>query len=516
MPDGTLDLTFNANFDSTPSNIAVQADGKILVSQSVVSANDEASTIVMRLMPNGMLDTEFATITVNESVSDIIVQPNGDIILGGSFTMINETTSRTSIARFDTSGNLDDDFNPSITNEGNVSVGTIVLQVVNGIERILIAGSFTTVDSSTYTNIARLDINGDVDTTFVATDLGGDIFDVALDSNNRILIGGPFAAIANAGVARLDSNGSLDSEFNAAPITIGPTSAPAILTIAVQADNKVVVGGVFTNVGGEIHNGVARLQENGDLDTGFSLPDPGVNLRIIRELIVQANQQILVGGAFLDVGGIPMTADLVRLNPNSSINQNFAVNISDGSIFSMALQASDGSVLISGDFQTINGEDRPNIARLANTIPRPEIGFSNTTQSQQEGNTDDDPTIFTFQVTNVLPEGALDVASSVSYAVSGSGANPANAQDFVGGEFPTGTLNFANSNSNDTITIEIARDADIEENETFTVTLSNQNPNTTTLTTATAQGTILDDDEEDDILCLPIPANNGNFAVICL
>jgi RHS repeat-associated protein len=104
-----------------------------------------------------------------------------------------------------------------------------------------------------------------------------------------------------------------------------------------------------------------------------------------------------------------------------------------------------------------------------------------------EGNSGSTP--FTFTVTRV---GYTGGTASVAYAVSGSGDDPANAADFTGGAFPSGTVNFLAGEVEKTITINVAGDMLVEPDETFTVTLSN--PVGATISTATAVGTILNDD----------------------
>ncbi|MEK7256366.1 MAG: GEVED domain-containing protein, partial [Bacteroidota bacterium] len=107
--------------------------------------------------------------------------------------------------------------------------------------------------------------------------------------------------------------------------------------------------------------------------------------------------------------------------------------------------------------------------------------------SQNEGN--DGTTAFNFTASRT---GSIASASSASWAVTGSGGNPANAADF-GGTLPSGTVTFpAGSSASQTIVVNVSGDTDVESNEGFTVTLSN--PTNATIGTATASGTILNDD----------------------
>ncbi|MFM7712531.1 MAG: Calx-beta domain-containing protein, partial [Microcystis sp.] len=75
----------------------------------------------------------------------------------------------------------------------------------------------------------------------------------------------------------------------------------------------------------------------------------------------------------------------------------------------------------------------------------------------------------------------------------GTGTNPANPSDFIGGLFPSGTLSFAAGEASKVITVNVQVDTTVEPNETFRVTLSNAT-NGATITTATATGTIQNDD----------------------
>lgn len=116
-----------------------------------------------------------------------------------------------------------------------------------------------------------------------------------------------------------------------------------------------------------------------------------------------------------------------------------------------------------------------------------QVGVTALSASKNEGNTG--LTDYTFTVTRTGP---ITGASSVNYAVTGSGANPATADDFENATFPSGTVNFAANESSKTITIKVNGDATNESDEAFTVTLSN--PTGATISTAAANGLIVNDD----------------------
>ena len=106
---------------------------------------------------------------------------------------------------------------------------------------------------------------------------------------------------------------------------------------------------------------------------------------------------------------------------------------------------------------------------------------------------DDGSTLFTFIVSR---PGTVIGEASVDWTVTGTGSNPADASDFVGGILPGGTVTIQGDGaSGATIVIAVSGDSDIEADEDFTVTLSNPSAGAA-IVTASAAGTILNDDVE--------------------
>ncbi|HKZ82802.1 MAG TPA: delta-60 repeat domain-containing protein, partial [Anaerolineae bacterium] len=85
---------------------------------------------------------------------------------------------------------------------------------------------------------------------------------------------------------------SADDGFN-------PGANGTVRALAVQADGKMLVGGLFTTLGGQARDRIARLNSDGSLDTTFN---PGAN-DWVYALAVQADGKIVVGGLFTTLGG---------------------------------------------------------------------------------------------------------------------------------------------------------------------------------------------------------------------
>ncbi len=108
---------------------------------------------------------------------------------------------------------------------------------------------------------------------------------------------------------------------------------------------------------------------------------------------------------------------------------------------------------------------------------------------------DEGPSPFSFRV--VRTEGSQGTVSA-DFVVSGSGATPADADDFAGGLFPTGTVTLEDGQTESVITFDVNGDQDLEVDEDYTITLANPGGGAD-LGTASVSGVIRDDDADDGI-----------------
>lgn len=97
----------------------------------------------------------------------------------------------------------------------------------------------------------------------------------------------------------------------------------------------------------------------------------------------------------------------------------------------------------------------------------PTVSIVAATNSAAEGNSGATP--FAFTVTR---DGQATGAASVRYSVVGSTRSAAGADDFAGGVFPTGVVNFAANETSKSVTVNVAGDTIDESNEVFVVQLA--------------------------------------------
>jgi len=159
--DGTLDHTFDAGTIEPVAVVFVQPDGKLLV---VTGTNGPVPMRLKRLNTDGSVDTEFnpvvfaparpsvaETFNAGQSVDSIVSLSDGSIIVGGVFHTVNGVI-RENLVRLRPNGTLDTGFLPQGT-DGRVR--SIAAQPDG---KVVIGGYFSRVEYSIRPGIARLSI----------------------------------------------------------------------------------------------------------------------------------------------------------------------------------------------------------------------------------------------------------------------------------------------------------------------------------------------------------------------
>lgn len=208
-------------------------------------------------------------------------------------------------------------------------VSTIVLQPDG---KVVVAGSFARPDSASLDRVIRLNSDGSRDASFAAPDgeANNNVLALALQPGGKIIIGGEFTQVGPAArnrIARLNPDGSLDRSFDPGSGVAGNIS-PAVYTVALQKDGKVLIGGNFDTVDGVVRNTIARLNSNGSLDAtfdpglGVSSTDPNFRVPWVSAVAVQSDDRVLIGGQFTDAGGIGRR-NVARLNSDGAVDTSF-------------------------------------------------------------------------------------------------------------------------------------------------------------------------------------------------
>jgi len=388
---GGVSGTANGN-GGTVYAVVEQPDGKAVIAGSFNSFDSNPYNRIVRLLSNGYQDPTFLA-APNSGANDVInamaLQPNGKIIIGGNFTAFN-SANRYHIARLNSDGSVDSTFNPGSGVNGPVL--SVALQT-NG--QIVIGGNFTAVNGTNMPSVARINADGSLDASFnpgIGPD--GSVNAVVVDAAGRVVIGGDFDSVsgyASGGVARLNLDGTLDTNFLAGIGTYNPATGTTdpVYALAMQGTN-VLVGGGFAYMELASYNGLVRLNSDGTVDTSFN-PGSDTNngtynpatgqVDSIYAITLQPDGNILIGGDFTTYNQTRRVG-IARLFPYGSLDTSFmdtaynqfaglinhyhnpnAVNTNDypsgnnrNSVSAIAVEAnSPNNVIIGGDFLRIGG-----------------------------------------------------------------------------------------------------------------------------------------------------------------
>lgn len=358
---GAVDISFDPGSGANGDVYAVasQPDGKVVIGGAFTSVNGVARNRVARLNPDGTLDLNFNPgAGANANVQVVTRDASGRILVGGFFTSVNGN-NRNYLARLNPDGSLDTSFNPGTGANGNVWA-----IAVQSDTKILVGGEFTTFAGSSRSGLTRVTSSGAPDDTFApgAAATNGVIYALAIQSDNRIIIGGSFtnyAGNARTNIARINANGTHDATFN--PGTGAGGAGNAVNALGLQSDGKIIAGGDFDTFNGVSHKFIARLLTNGTYDATFNVGSGPDNT--IQGIQVLSDNRILIAGDFSAIDSDARNF-VARLNTNGTPDATF--NTAGGAmdtIVGVAAQA-DGRVVIGGYFTLVGSLSRGHIARL--------------------------------------------------------------------------------------------------------------------------------------------------------
>lgn len=360
IPAGSVDTDFatQTGADRAVHAIELMPDGRILIAGDFDVVNRQVRTRLARLHSDGSLDAGFgADYEINDSVRDIELLNDGRLIIAGSFTDINGLPVRR-LARISSSGVLDSTFDIGAGADNPIFA---VAEVTDGFEqKVLIGGSFTTFNGVQRRGIARVSATGRTDTTFdPGAGVNGTVYAIEVQRDGKILIGGEFSSvngITRINIARLNADGSLDEDFDG-----GLGADGSVRSIEVQFDDRILIGGLFTSVSSVTRQHIARLNSDGTLDSSFN-PGGQVN-GAVYAIALQLDGRIVVGGDFTSFNGVPV-GRIVRLNPDGSVDPSINFGTGADAFVGALLIQPDRAILVGGGFDEFDGLHRGGYARV--------------------------------------------------------------------------------------------------------------------------------------------------------
>lgn len=373
--DGSIDETFNAYQEpggSYTGALEVQEDGKILcaINYPSTTPNIFLSKLV-RLNPNGSLDETFETgiceySEINPFINDIKLQSDGKIVIAGIFkTFKNQAVS--SIVRLNSDGTNDPSFNNPGFLDTLISYGTITSIDISTKNRIAVTGTYF-FNANFYETVVSINNDGSINGSFTPSRFLLPMRSWANPTvrydDDRLYILGDHLSVNSTmcmGIAAIDSTGTLIKEFS--PLIGGNPIVSAVLQ---QKNGKIIIGGVFSQVDSLYTNNIVRFNKNGTVDTTF-LRNIGTGLDLqLRSIACQSDSSIIIGGDFTSVNG-NQTGLLARLKPDGSLDEDFKAYVtpvySGGGINKVIVDSTD-QLIIGGAIEYVNNEPRKGFAVL--------------------------------------------------------------------------------------------------------------------------------------------------------
>lgn len=383
--DGDLDSSFNSGgsgISNYAAALALQSDGKILVGGNFDAYNDNSTPHqLIRLNSDGSIDASFnsgGSGFNGGEVDTISIQSNGKILVGGIFSTYNGSSVANGLVRLNADGTLDSTFNSGGSGFDGAWCPAAVYKIVvlsNG--KILVGGCFDTYNGSSVPNgLLRLNADGSFDSSFNSGGsgiVGQYVYQIAVLSSGKILVGSASStyngSAASGNLFRLSSDGSYDATFN----TGGSGFNNIAAAIAETQNNKIIVGGYFSQFNGSNVPTLVRLNSNGSLDDTFNNGGSGPD-SFVYAIAMLPDSTMLVTGNFGTYNGESYYF-LLRLQANG--NRDTSFNVGDYSIYGAGTQGreflvlEDGKVIVStGNWSIWNGNDVPKgIVRFVGFTP---------------------------------------------------------------------------------------------------------------------------------------------------
>jgi uncharacterized delta-60 repeat protein len=329
FPNGQLDNSFPDGTDGVVYRLLKQADGKILVGGGFTNLIGSAQRCLGRILTNDLIDSNFEAgmnYLAGDVISAIAVQNNGRVLAATGFTFSGANQSL--LKRFEPDGQLDNSFIQ--TNVFKPWYIYALLPRTNG--TILVSGGFKFVNTNSSVGLALLDSDGGLNTNYNFNfKTGGSL--TSADSIVAAMVNHPDQSVSICGSFKFQSESlykvhaklapalNWDTNYHPADFDLASSSvfgARIGMTMVLQSDGKMVLGGEFQEVGGYWRRSLVRLDTQGQVDPCF---DPGLGVaESIYALAQDTSGKVLAGGDFRSFDYSRTYTNLTRFLPQTDCN----------------------------------------------------------------------------------------------------------------------------------------------------------------------------------------------------
>lgn len=310
LANGSRDGSFSVGtgVDTRIQEIKALPNGKTYIGGAFGAYQGLAHGNFLRIDTSGAADASFSIgVGFNNEITGLDAYSNGDVLLGGFFNRFQGNVISQPVKLL-ANGQQDTTFN-----QGGSGTNQLIEVIrIQPDDKVLIGGTVTLYNGQPVGRLFRIHPNGQLDTTFrIGSGFGGPVITLDLTSDGRIVVGGSFTMFNGQPfnrIVRLMPDGSLDSSFISG---LGVNST--LRAIKIQKNGNTFIGGDFTAVNGLASDRVAILDQFGGLL--FPSASCASSNGTIHSVIELPDSSLIIGGVFSQIGGIS-TGRVARLTAN--------------------------------------------------------------------------------------------------------------------------------------------------------------------------------------------------------
>ena len=394
--NGSIDTSFGTGgywraLSGQAKSVLIQPDSKIVI------AGGSVDFILFRLNPDGLTDNSFdgngwAETPIGTSTDvgyAVALQPDGKLVMTGSSLTVG-VGEDTAVVRYNPDGSLDTGFDGDgkvVTSVSNTNDGARGVEILPS-GKIIVAGSSGSGNAADFSAV-RYNADGSLDTSFDGDGIAGTAASALQDQALTVIISqsGKLLAVGNSvssnsdfALVQYNDDGSLDAAFGTNGIAVRELGlgTDAAYDVVIQPDGKIVAAGESYNGLGTDFT-VIRYNPNGTLDSSFgingvvittfgTIPAGAPKNAVLNSIIIQPDGKLLAAGSVNNRAPTNNDFALVRYNTDGSLDSSFGTNgivmtsVSDAGSFADAARAlalqSDGKIIAVGDaFSTSIGRN---------------------------------------------------------------------------------------------------------------------------------------------------------------
>jgi uncharacterized delta-60 repeat protein len=352
----------------------VQPNGKILIGGSFTNVSGHCSPFLARLNPDGSFDDSFTAVT-DGTVNRLLQLPNGDILVAGEFTQL-QGHARRCLGVLRSDGTINAEFDASETYLPGEAIYSVAVQE----DGKLVTGSMLPSESGQEASrLTRLESSGILDTAFARTDFSARIFAILPLQQGKLLVGGTFQAPGH-GLVLVDSAGLIENTFSDLLATYS-----SVFVLQRLTNGNILIGGALVDQGKPLYFMLHQLTPDWKWSSEFA-PVQGemVPNQSVRAALVQPDGKIVIGGDFYSIQG-HWRRHIARVNASGVVDPCFNPTMGLGgsdAAYALAFQT-DNRIIVGGRFSCfqVYGATK-NLARL---LPQTDCAITRLDFFRREG-----------------------------------------------------------------------------------------------------------------------------------